>query len=74
MVETVEGGRLYYPPEDENKPDERKVMHPETDSGQVIMQSGRTLEEEIARGRFIVSRENPNEPCLWASIIGQYTV
>ena len=31
MVEVVEGGRLYFPPEDENHPDDRKVMHPETD-------------------------------------------
>ena len=55
MVEVVEGGRLYFPPEDENHPDDRKVMHPETDAQQVIMGNGQKLEEVMKTGRMIVS-------------------
>ena len=74
MVEVIEGGRLYFPPEDENKPDERKVMHPETDAEQVFMKNGRTLEEEVSSGKLIVSVEKPEQACLWGHIVGTRTV
>ena len=66
MNEVVEGGRLYFPPENENKPDDRKVMHPETDAQQVIMGNGQTLENVMKSGRMIVSETQPTEPCIWA--------
>lgn len=73
MIEVVEGGRLYFPPEDENKPDERKVMHPETDAGQVLMANGNNLEDEMKSGRLIVGVEKPSQPCMWAHIVSQRT-
>lgn len=74
MVEVVEGGRLYFPPEDENHPDDRKVMHPETDAQQVIMGNGQKLEEVMKTGRMIVSSEQPTEPCIWAETKESYTL
>lgn len=74
MIETVKGGRLYFPPEDENKPDDRKVMHPETDSAQVVMGNGKTLEETMKSGRLIVSDEQPTDPCIWGKPGETFTV
>ncbi len=74
MLEVVEGGRLYFPPEDENKPDDRKVMHPETDAGQVLMANGNRLEDEMKTGKLIMSSEKPEQACLWGHIVGTRTV
>lgn len=74
MIETVKGGRLYFPPEDENKPDDRKVMHPETDAAQVVMGNGKTLEETMKSGRLIVSDEQPTDPCIWGKPGETFTV
>ena len=74
MYEVVKGGRLYFPPEDPNKPDDRDVMHPETDSSQVVMGNGKTLEETMKSGRLIVSDEQPTDPCIWGKPGETFTV
>lgn len=63
----VRGGRLYCPPEDENNPDNREVLHPETDSTQVLMSNGRPLSETIS-GAIVMSQEKPEQACIWAKI------
>ena len=37
MAEVVVNGRYYMPPEDESRPTERNVMHPETNTSQIII-------------------------------------
>lgn len=74
MVEVVEGGRLYFPPEDENNPDDRKVMHPETDAEQVLMKNGETLEQNLKTGKIIISADKPEQPCLWGQIVSTRTI
>ena len=63
----VEGGRLYYPPEDSNNPDDRKVYHPETNSQVVLMDSGRSLEDAL-NGGIVISSEKPDYRCLWGKV------
>lgn len=65
MYENIKGGRLYYPPEDPNNPDDRDVMHPETNEGQVIMHDGKTLEETMKNGRLVTGTKQPVDPCIW---------
>ena len=64
----VQDGRLYYPSENENEPDNRKVCHPETNSEQVLMvNSGMELDDAVMGG-LIVSSKQPAFPCLWGKI------
>lgn len=65
--EIVEGGRLYFPPEDPNNPDERKVLHPETNSDQVIMKNGQRLSDAL-KGGLIFSEDKPGDACTWGHI------
>lgn len=65
--ELVEGGRIYFPPEDPNYPDERTVMHPETNSDQVLMPDGNNLSDAIG-GAIVVSGESPNKNCIWGKV------
>jgi hypothetical protein len=76
MTEVVEGGRLYFPPEDKNKPDERKVMHPETDTDNVLLSDGTTLTQALGGGSnsIVVSDEKPETACLWAKVGSTITV
>ena len=74
MYEVVKGGRLYFPPEDPNKPDDRDVMHPETDAAQVVMGNGITLEETMKNGRLIVSDDQPTDSCIWGKPGETFTV
>lgn len=66
-LEVIRGGRMYFPPEDENDPDNRDVMHPETDETQIYMKTGLTLAETV-QGSVIISEENPMQKCIWAKI------
>jgi hypothetical protein len=75
MTEVVEGSRLYFPPEDPvNAPDDRKVMHPETDASQVLMADGSTLEESLGGGGIVVSDTKPETACIWAKVTEKVTV
>ena len=60
---TVLDGRIYMPPEDESKPTERNVMHPETNIEQVLVPrsdgSTETLKEFIGKPALIL---NPSDP------------
>lgn len=44
MLAEVGTGRMFFPPEDKNKPEERDVLHPETDTRAVLMPDGSSLE------------------------------
>ena len=64
----VQDGRLYYPSENENEPDNRKVCHPETNSEQVLMvNSGMELDDAVMGGLIVPSKQ-PTFPWLWGKI------
>lgn len=68
MQQNVENARLYMPAEDPTKPNERTVMHPETNADQVIMGAdGQTLREHLGL-QVTVSAEDPKKEGLWAQI------
>lgn len=63
MAEVVVNGRYYMPPEDESKPTERNVMHPETNIEQVLVpqKDGTTknLKEFIGKNVMILDPSKP---------------
>lgn len=65
----VKDGRIYLPAEDPKKPHEREVVHPETNSGQVIMTDGsdRPLSEHLGP-QVIIDSVKPDRPCLWLKV------
>lgn len=68
MIMDIENGRIYLPAENEEKPNERKVMHPETSSDQVLMGAdGETLKEFLGP-QTKISEQKPAKACLWAQI------
>lgn len=74
MTGIVEGARLYFPPDDPvNAPDDRNIMHPETDAEQVLMGNGKTLAESFTSG-IVVSDTKPESACIWARVTDTVTV
>jgi hypothetical protein len=67
MAERIRGGKMYYPPEDKNNPNDREILHPETDSKQVLMENGETLADAISN-TLIVSETKPEQACIWGKI------
>lgn len=67
MEMKVEDGRIYYPPDDPNRPNERKVCHPETNSDQVLFPDGRTL-TEVGSSPIVISETKPVGSALWGKI------
>lgn len=54
----VEGTRLYFPAEDKTKPNDRKVLHPETNVKQVLCGNGeKTLEEYLENHTILTKGE-----------------
>lgn len=69
MEALVATSRIYFPPEDETKPEERVVLHPETSAEAVVMdEEGRTL-DEVLGPQIVVSSEKPEQrPCFWCKV------
>lgn len=59
----IKNGRLYLPPEDENNPSDRKVLHPETNIDNVVVpkSDGTTmmLKDYLGKQVFTATRDNP---------------
>lgn len=79
MEMNVRDGRIYLPAEDEKKPHDRKVVHPETNSDQVIMtmddsetNKDRTLSEHLGP-QIIIGANKPDRACLWLKVTGTET-
>ena len=72
MQQNVYDGRLYFPPENPDKPYERDVMHPETNTNQVIVPGTNMYLGEYMGLPVILSEEKPNRPgaFIWAQITG----
>lgn len=68
MIMDIENGRIYLPAENKDKPNERKVMHPETSADQVLMDAdGETLKEFLGP-QTVIAEQQPTKACLWAQI------
>ena len=72
MQQNVYDGRLYYPAEDPSKPYERDVMHPETNTKQVIVPGTGMYLDEYMGLPVILSEQRPERPgaFIWAQITG----
>lgn len=68
MKQVVEDGRIYLPPEDESKPNDRVAIHPETNAGQVLMGPNGMKLVDFVGPQTIVSSEKPDRPCLWLRV------
>lgn len=68
MKQIVEDGRIYLPPESKEKPNERVAIHPETNSGQVLMNEKGDKLSDFLGAQVIVSAEKPDRPCLWLRV------
>lgn len=64
----IENGRIYLPAENKDKPNERKVMHPETSADQVIMDAAGTKLSDHLGPQIVVAEQNPGKACLWAQV------
>ena len=69
MINAVENARLHLPAEDPAKPNERIVLHPETNIEQVLVDAtGKNL-KELLGPQTVISAEKPKEAgVLWAQI------
>lgn len=68
MTMDIENGRIYLPAEDPEKPNERKVMHPETSTDQVIADAdGTTLTEHLGP-QVRIAEQKPTKSCVWAQV------
>jgi hypothetical protein len=69
MVVTVESGRIYLPAEDPNKPNDRIVVHPETNVDQIIVdQKGTHLRDYIGKQTFISQTQPERTNVFWNEI------
>lgn len=58
----VVDGRIYFPPEEKSKPTERKVLHPETNSDNVLCDNGeKTLTDYLGSVPVITNSEVDTE-------------
>ncbi len=71
MINAVENARLHLPAEDPAKPNERVVLHPETNIEQVLVDAeGKTLKDFLGP-QMVISSEKPAETgILWAQVKG----
>lgn len=69
MIGTVQNVRMYLPAEDEEKPNERNTMHPETNSTQVLMNAEGINLDEFLGPQIIISSDKPQRTgVLWGEI------
>lgn len=45
MIAEVGTGRMFFPPDDETKPEKRDILHPETDVKAVLQEDGSPIAE-----------------------------
>lgn len=72
MLANVIDGRMYLPPEDESKPNERTIMHPETNDNQVIVEGTGMYLKDFLGHQIRLSQQKPEEPrpILWLKVTG----
>lgn len=71
MVSVVENSRLYMPPEDPSKPEERSILHPETNIDQVLTDAEGTTLREFLGEQVVISSDPPKDTGkLWLRITG----
>lgn len=69
MIMDVENGRMYLPAENSEKPNERKVMHPETNADQVMMNaSGESLSQFLGPQTVLSEVQPEKTGVIWAQI------
>lgn len=69
MLNEVQNSRIYLPAEDPEAPHERVVMHPETNSTQVLMGANGMRLNEFLGPQIIISSEKPARTgVLWGAI------
>lgn len=58
FIADVLTGRIYFPPDDKVKPDERAVLHPETNASSVLCEDGTKTLEEVLDDLPVVTRSS----------------
>lgn len=62
LIADVVTGRLFFPPDDKVKPDQRAVLHPETNDGSVLCEDGtKTLREVLGDLPVVTESEAESE-------------
>ena len=76
MQATIIDGRMYLPPTDESKPNERDIMHPETNDGQILMTDTGIYLKDFLGMQIRLSQTEPKEtrPVLWLKVTGSRTI
>ena len=65
---STKNGKIYLPAEDADKPNEREILHPETNSEQVLMDAAGTTLKDYIGPQTIMQENKPNFPCFWSKI------
>lgn len=71
MIANVENARLHLPAADPAKPNERTVLHPETNAEQVLMNASGTALKDFLGPQIIISETKPEVEegsVLWAQV------
>lgn len=66
MANTLEviDGRIYFPPEEKTRPNERKVLHPETNADSVLCDNGDKTLSDYLPGIPIVTKSSVDTEVL----------
>ena len=73
-IMNAQNGQMFLPPEDETKPNERELFHPETNIDQVLVNGdGETL-RDLLGPQTVVSDTNPGKPGVWFQITARRNV